>query len=127
MPPAINHPSRPAVPPGPGCSMDIHSLDGAVQAYFAAGIADSTHKTYGTAEKRFTKLRKDFSLSPYPVNESILCYFVACLGQQGLTAATIKMYLSGMRQIQIAGGFPDPNSTNYRGYAGRSRSRVNEE
>ena len=89
--------------------MDIHSLDGALQAYFAAGIADSTHKTYGTAERRFVKFCKDFSLSPYPVNENILCYFVACLGQQGLTAATIKTYLSGVRQMQIAGGYPDPN------------------
>ena len=89
--------------------MDIHSLDGAVQAYFAAGIADSTHKTYRTAERRFTKFFKDFSLSPYSVNESILCYFVACLGQQGLTAATIKTYLLGVRQMQIAGGSLDPN------------------
>ena len=89
--------------------MDIHSLDGAVQVYFVAGIADSTHKTYGTAERRFNKFCKDFSLSPYSVNESILCYFVACLSQQGLTAATIKTYLTGVQQMQIAGGFPDPN------------------
>lgn len=96
--------------------MDIHSLDGAVQAYFATGIANSTHKTYGTAERRFTKFCKDFPLSPYPVSESIL---LSC-GLPGLTRldnGDHKMYLSGMRQMQIAGGFPDPNSTNYRGYA----------
>ena len=50
----------------------------------------------------------DFALTPFPVNESILCYFVACLGQQGLSAATIKTYLSGVRQMQIAAGHPEP-------------------
>ena len=43
----------------------------------------------------------DFALTLFPVNESILCYFVACLG---LSAATIKTYLSGVLQIQIAAG-----------------------
>ena len=42
------------------------------------------------------------------MNENILCYFAACLGQQGLTAATIRTYLAGVRQLQIAGGHPDP-------------------
>ena len=31
---------------GPGHSLDLHSLDGDVQAYFAAGLAKSTHRTY---------------------------------------------------------------------------------
>lgn len=35
-----------------------------------------------------------------------LCYYVACLGQEGLAHSTIKTYLSGMRQVQIAHGFP---------------------
>ena len=38
----------------------------------------------------------------------MLCYYVACLGQQGLAHSTIKTYLSGVRQAQIAMGFPDP-------------------
>ena len=83
-------------------------MDGALQTFFAAGIADSSHRTYKTAEKRFLTFCNDFSLNPYPVNENILCYFAACLGQQGLTAATIRTYLAGVRQMQIAGGHPDP-------------------
>ena len=89
--------------------MDIHSLDGVVQAYFTAGLTESSHRTYGTAEKRYRKFCQDFSLYPFPTNENILCYFVACLGQQGLALATIKTYLSGVRQAQIRGGLPDPN------------------
>ena len=85
--------------------MDIHSLDGVVQAYFTAGLTESSHRTYGTAERRYRKFCQDFSLYPFPTNENILC----CLGQQGLALATIKTYLSGVRQVQIGGGLPDPN------------------
>lgn len=39
----------------------------------------------------------------------MLCYYVACLGQEGLANATIKTYLSGLRQVQITHGFPEPH------------------
>ena len=94
---------------GPGHSLDLHSLDGAVQAYFAAGLAKSTHQTYKTAGKRYTDFCRNFALNPFPVTEPILCYFVACLGQQGLAPTTIKTYLSGVHQMQIAAGYPDIN------------------
>ena len=34
---------------------------------------------------------------------------VACLGQEGLAHSSIRTYLSGVRQIQIANGYPDPH------------------
>ena len=74
-----------------------------------AALSDSTHKSYRTAEQWFLKFCSDFALRPFPVTENILCYFVACLGQQGLAHSTIKSYLSGMRQAQIARGFHEPN------------------
>ena len=85
------------------------SLDGAVQVYFAAGLAKSSHRTYKTAGKRYMDFCRDFALNPFPVTEPILCYFVACLGQQGLAPTTIKTYLSGVHQMQIAAGYPDIN------------------
>ena len=94
---------------GPRHSLDLHSLDGAVQAYFAAGLAKSTHRTYETVGKRYTDFCRDFALNPFPVTELILCYFVACLGQQGLAPTTIKACLSGVHQMQIAAGYPDIN------------------
>ena len=84
-------------------------MDGALQAFFTAGLADLSHKTYLTSEKRFLRFCNDFSLRPYPISENILCYFVTFLWQQGLSAATIKTYLSGVRQMQIAGGYADPH------------------
>ena len=59
---------------GPGHSLDLHSLDGAVQVYFAAGLAKSTHRTYETAGKRYTDFCRDFALNPFPVTEPILLF-----------------------------------------------------
>ena len=88
--------------------MDIHSLDKAVQRYYSAALAPSTKKTYKAAEKRYLDFCKSFSITPLPTSENILCYYTACLGQQGLSHNTIKTYLSGVRQLQMAHGFPDP-------------------
>ena len=49
-----------------------------------------------------------YVLDPLPVNEVILCSFVTFLATQGLKVQTIKCYLSGVRSLQIASGFPDP-------------------
>ena len=89
--------------------MDIHQLDEALRQYFTAALTNSTHKTYTSAERRHLNFCKDFSLVPFPVSESTLCYFVACLGQQGLAHSSISTYLSGVRQVQIAHGFCDPH------------------
>lgn len=45
---------------------------------------------------------------PFPVNENILCSFATFLATQGIKVQTIKCYLSGVRSLQIAYGFPDP-------------------
>ena len=37
-----------------------------------------------------------------------MCYFVACLGQQGLAHSSIQTNLSGIRKLQISHGFNDP-------------------
>ena len=88
--------------------MDLRELDKAVQRYFAAGLMPATHKTYLSAEKRYLNFCKSFSIVPLPTSEGTLCYFVACLGQQGLAHTSIRTYLSGIRQVQIAHGFQDP-------------------
>ena len=45
---------------------------------------------------------------PLPTSEAILCYCVACLGQQGLVHTSIRTYLSAVRQLQKAHGLEDP-------------------
>ena len=84
-------------------------MDKAVQGYFAAALAPATHKTYKVAERRYVAFCESFGLTPLPASEGILCYYVACLGQQGLAHSSIRTYLSGVRQLQIAHGFKDFN------------------
>lgn len=52
-----------------------------------------------------------YNVEPFPVSESLLCYFVASLGQQGLAPSTIKTYLAGIRHAQILRGYPAPRES----------------
>lgn len=76
--------------------------------FYVAGLTKATHKTYTCAERRYLTFCSKFSRKPFPATEGTLCYYAACLGQEGLTHGTIKSYLSGVRQLQITHGFPDP-------------------
>ena len=84
-------------------------MDEAVRRYYSAALTASTHKTYKSAERRYLQFCSMFNIKPLPTTEAVLCYYVACLGQEGLSHATIKTYLLGVRQIQIAHGFQDPH------------------
>ena len=42
------------------------------------------------------------------MSQNLLCYYVAHLARQGLSATTIKVYLSALRHKQIALGYPEP-------------------
>ena len=86
-----------------------HSLDSAVQVYFAAAPAPSTHSTCKAAEHRYLSFCSNFHIIPLPTIEASLCYSVTCLGQQVLADFTIHIYLSGVRQFQIAHGYKDFN------------------
>ena len=89
--------------------MDLQQLDQAVQRYFAAGLMPATHKTYLSAEHRYLDFVKVFLLYPFKrQRQHSAIYFVACLGQQGLAHTSIRTYLSGVRQLQIAHGWKDP-------------------
>ena len=88
--------------------MDVYSLDGTVQHYFTAALAQSSHKPYKAAANKYLAFCESFKLSPLPSSEATLCYFTACLGQQSLAHSTICIYISGIRQLQITHGLPEP-------------------
>lgn len=85
--------------------MDVHSLDVSLRQYYSAALSDSTKKTYQAAASRYFAFCESFGLPPFPTSESILCYFTTLLGQQGIAYSSIKTYLSGVRQAQLAAGF----------------------
>ena len=101
-------------PPGPQSRLDVSILDPAVLHYCEKGLADSTHKTYNAAIKRFLSFCQLFNVqSPFPVSESTLCYFVAALAKQGLAPGTIKTYLAAVRHAQIMRGLPEPRQGSF--------------
>ena len=90
-------------------SLAIHRLTQAVQLYFNAALSSSTQKTYKSAEKKYLSFCNSFPFTPIPTSEITSCYFAACLGQEGLACSSIRTYLSGVRQLQIAGCFSNPH------------------
>ena len=55
-----------------------------------------------------------FSVStPFPLSHLGLCRFVSFLAAGGVSYATIKVYLSGLRHAQIALGLPDPGYSHF--------------
>ena len=92
--------------------MDVARLDGAVEHYIDSCVAPATRSAYGTAHRRYTAFCGRFGVAnPYPLTESILCRYVAFLGQEGLKHSTIKSYLSGIRfaKIHLSLGKPFSN------------------
>ena len=83
-------------------------MDTAVDFYFQRAIADSTQRTYASAQSRFLSFCREFSLQPLPVNEPQLCRFASFLGLQNLAHSSIKGYLAAIRRLQIAQSLPDP-------------------
>ena len=84
-------------------------MDPALHYFCEKGLADSTHKTYQSALRRFGAFCSLYSiLSPFPVSEAILCYYATYLACQQLAPRTIKTYLAAIRHMQITLGLPEP-------------------
>ncbi len=57
---------------------------------------------------RFLHFCEGQGATPFPVSETLLCYFVAALARQGLALSTIRTYLAEVRHAQIMRGLPEP-------------------
>ena len=79
---------------------------------YSAALATSTHKTYRAAKRKYVAFCEKFGVKLLASTENNVCYFVTWRGQEGLQHSTIRTYLSEVRRIQIAHGFPDPNFDN---------------
>lgn len=79
-----------------------------MERYFRSGLAPSTHQSYESAKRRFLQFCKQANFTPLPLNENLLCRYVAYLAEEGLSPRTIKPYLSAVRHLQVAMSLPDP-------------------
>ena len=85
---------------------DIGNLVPTVRELFSAGIAKSIQRTYKSGSKRYVDFCCKFGLTPFPSMET---YFMAFLYNEGLSAGTVKSYLSAARYTQISLGLKDLN------------------
>ena len=82
-----------------------HRLD----IFCSQGIAPSTYKPYQASLKKFSIFCSTYDiLSPFPVSESVLCYFAAYLACQHLSPQTVKVYLAVIQYMQITLALPEP-------------------
>eukprot|EP00731_Ephydatia_muelleri_P013873 Em0007g1183a len=89
----------------------LDDLEGSVQLFFRQGLAESTHRTYGSGMRCFHDFCVRFSVSsPFPISEKLLCYFSVFLADEKLSFPTTKTYLAAVRDAHISLGFPDPRS-----------------
>ena len=88
--------------------MDISRLDSVVEFYFQRSVANSTQKTYASAQSRYLSFCSQFLLTPLPVSESQLCRFVSFLATEKVSHSSTKTYLSAVRHLQVSYCYPDP-------------------
>ena len=79
-----------------------------MERYFRRGLAPSTSRAYDSAKRRYLLFCSAYHLQPLPLDEAIMCRYVAHLAEAGLAPSTIKAYLSAARHLQIAANLPDP-------------------
>ena len=87
-------------------------MDEALHRYCDSGVADSTKQTYRSGLNRFMSFCFAFGVpAPFPVSETLLCYFVTALARDGVAPATIRTYLAAVRHAQILRGWPEPRES----------------
>ena len=89
-------------------TVEIERLVNLARSFFAHALAPSTHRTYRSAQRRYTDFCGTSSLSPIPVTQSTLCLYVSSLAAQGVAHKSIKGYLSAIRHLQVDAIGTDP-------------------
>jgi hypothetical protein len=91
-----------------GSRLDLQKVEDALRQFYANGLAASTQKSYSSGQKRFLSFCNKFNLSAIPPSEHTLLLFISQLGVDGLSLATIKSYLSSVRNLLINAGITAP-------------------
>lgn len=87
--------------------LDLTQLEADVQTFFERGLAPSTAHTYQSAKRCYISSCQASNSQFLLLTEAILCKFVVFLANQKLKHQMIKVYLSGLRHLQIAEGLGD--------------------
>ena len=86
----------------------MHKLGKSLQSYYLQGLAKSTQRTYTSTKSRSSAFCNQACTSPLPLSESVLCFYVSHLADEGLAHTTIKSYLSACCHLHISHGYSEP-------------------
>lgn len=85
-------------------------MDKTVESYFSQGLAPSSQRVYTTGIRQYIEFHQHFQLSRLPMTELHLCRFVTALANDNVSHGTIKVYLSGVRQLHLKEGYKPPET-----------------
>jgi hypothetical protein len=94
----------------PETGLGVASLDTVVCTLIDRAVTPSTLAAYQSGKRCYLSFCGQFSFSPLPLEERILCRFVASLL---VSYQSIHSYLSAVRHFQITCGLPDPALTSF--------------
>ena len=83
-------------------------LEDTTRLLIHTALRESTHKTYGSAQRKYQNFCIDLRLAPLPASNETLIKFVSYLFDQGIKGSSIKVYLSAVRSLHVLNNFPLP-------------------
>lgn len=81
--------------------LNLDSLEGLVQSFFACGIAQNTVRSYLSAQRCYLAFRLTYQIPSLPLSELFTCLLTMFLAFQGLKYQSIATYLSALHHLQI--------------------------
>jgi len=76
----------------------------AMERFYTKGTSPATQRSYKTGISQYTKFCRNFNLRRIPTLERTLLLFTTYLATQGLSYATIRVYLSAVRHAHVQEG-----------------------
>lgn len=75
--------------------------------YFYKGLAESTHRTYNSAQRQYIEFCDNYKLQAVPGSENTLALFISYLAGR-IKPQSIKVYLAGIRALHIRQSYRNP-------------------
>ena len=85
-------------------TIDLPLLHQQAQYYYANSLAINTQSTYSAGQLRFQSFCHSIKATYMPTSEPTLILFATYLASEGITHATIKVYLAAIRNSHVSAG-----------------------
>ena len=93
-------------------TIDLPLLQQQAQYYYANSLAINTQSTYSAGQLRFQSFCHSIKATYMPISEPTLILFATHLASEGITHATIKVYLAVIRNTHVSAGYTHTFTSN---------------